>query len=138
MNPIRRVDQLIALATDPAASEEEARTAALAAAKEIRKNGFKVTGTATSRTRSYEPRSYRDEYREEYPQPQNERLLPGGRGLPPSAPRRAKPERQLSADNEEDSRRRGVHILDLAFNDEPRKQTSDFAFPQALVQRRRT
>jgi hypothetical protein len=134
MNPIRRVDQLIALATDPAASEEEARTAALAAAREIRKSGLKVTGDSPAPVNYYSPRAYS----REYPQPQNERLLPGGRGLPPAAPRRAAPERQLSADNEEDARRRGVHILDLAFNDEPAaRRTNDFAFPQALVQRRR-
>jgi hypothetical protein len=43
VDPLRRVEQLIALATDAGASTEEARSAALAACKDIRAKGLSVT-----------------------------------------------------------------------------------------------
>jgi hypothetical protein len=112
MNPVRRVEQLIALATDPAVSQEEARTAAIAAAKAIRSNGLIVTP----------PGGYLEQ-----PAPQNERLLSGGRGLQPA------PARRGVGQLPEDTRMGGMSYLDLDFEDAPPAKIGDFAFPQALL-----
>lgn len=66
-----RVEQLIALATDPAATEEEARTAALAACRGIRKEGLKIGS---------EDRDYDDREDEWEPPPRGRRSPQSGFG----------------------------------------------------------
>jgi Protein of unknown function (DUF2786) len=121
MNPTRRVEQLLALATDPAASPEEARTAALQAARNIRQHGLRLTA---QRSEDVEGRS----------PSQNERLLAGGRGLPPRPSRPARI-RELPAQDEAEPTGGGVHIVNFDFRDSELPRSNDYAFPQGLLKK---
>jgi hypothetical protein len=126
-DPIFRVKQLIALATDPAASEEEARTAALAACKDIRRNGYQVVtqnGRATTGSSSF---------REDSPYTSESRQLSGRLGLAPAKEPKRRVPKQLPMEPQVPG---GFHILDMATSDEAPQRRSDFAFPQALLGRR--
>jgi hypothetical protein len=91
-----RVEQLIALATDPEATEEEARTAALAACRGIRKDGLRVA--AASAPNAYPAPSYysHDPYGPRQRAPAGAPRLPGGRELP-RARERERVDRTLEA-----------------------------------------
>jgi hypothetical protein len=123
IDPTRRVQQLIALATDQAATEEEARTAALAACRDIRRNGLQVSPPEGLRGPSERGSAVAE-------RAQNERLLPGGRALP--APR---PKRLASSRAPGEPIPGGVHVLSFDFAEEKPKNGNDFAFPQALLRR---
>jgi hypothetical protein len=79
---VRRVEQLIALATDQAATEEEARTAAIAACREIRREGYVVQG---SRALPSSPRREPVEQHSAAARARSIPVLPGSRELPAAA-----------------------------------------------------
>jgi hypothetical protein len=123
MNPTRRVEQLIALATDPAASEEEARTAALQAARSIRQNGLKVTTEeeweAAQQERYYTSRAVT---------PQSHQM---GMGTPTLPPRPRAPVRRALSVPED--RRGGAHVVNLEFRDDVPQEKREQAFSTALL-----
>lgn len=106
---VRRVEQLIALATDQAATAEEARTAAIAACREIRREGYAIGAI---------PALPPPPRREPVDRPaRRDRGLSGDRGLPP-VPR--EPEAPKA------------HIVNFEFRDSETEE--GFAFSQALLQ----
>ncbi len=118
----RRVQQLIALATDPGATEEEARTAALAACRGIRNESLAVVSGPESGP--FVPEEGAAEIT-----PRTRQLT--GQGAPtPAVPRRAAGALQASQGDD------GVHILDWNFEDRPKTGRSrEFAFPQHFRRR---
>jgi len=114
------VQQLLALATDPAASEEEARTAALQAARGIVKNGLVVT------TRDQAQAVY-GSYSAPVT-PQGRQLGMGTPQLPPPRSRASARSRELSPG--ESGR---AHVVNLDFKDDVPETKQDPAFPAALL-----
>jgi hypothetical protein len=108
--PAQRVEQLIALATDPAATEQEARTAAHSACKEIRKNDLVVA----QRGQPPVAQSIAPQTRQLVGRPA--RLPTGVAALP-------------------EKRRPMHHVVDFDFKDSPQTKKEDFAFPQHLYRR---
>jgi hypothetical protein len=121
------VQQLIALATDPAASEEEARTAALQAARGIRQHDLAVVT--------------RDEARgaqAAYAGPVTGRGRQLGQGTPrlPSGPVREAPRRALGPAPRDETgygARGAAHVVELDFKDDSPNEKLDQAFPAALL-----
>jgi hypothetical protein len=118
---VKRVEQLLALATDPAASEEEARTAALQAARTIRRDGLVVTtpGQVYSRSAYYDAPSVT---------PQGRQLGPGTPALPP---RRQAPTRARELPSGESTAR--FLEVNLDFKDDAPEVKQDPAFSAALL-----
>lgn len=122
MDPTRRVAQLIALATDPAASPEEARTAALQAARGIRQHDLAIVTReeALGASRAYAA-------------PVTGRWRQLGQGTPrlPQGPREP-PRRALGAAAyvPVDAR---VMEVNLDFKDDVPGEKIDAAFPAALL-----
>jgi len=121
---VRRVEQLIALATDPAASEEEARTAALQAARGIVKNGLVVT-TREAASAQRGAGAYYDATLT----PQGRQLGMGTPQLPP--PRSRAPGRSRELPPGEPMAR--FLEVNLDFKDDVQEVKQDPAFPTALL-----
>jgi len=127
-DPARRVQQLLALATDPAATEEEARTAALQAARGIKAHGLQVTTSY-----GHEPapqRSYGTTVT-----PQGRQMGPGTSRLPQRPPQRA-PRGALAAGPQDETgygRSGSAYAVDLDFKDDVPGQKAEPAFSAALL-----
>lgn len=123
---VKRVEQLIALATDPAATEEEARTAALQAARTIRRDGLVVTtpGQVYSSAGAY----YASDVTPSVTS-RSRQLGPGTPVLPPA--RRAPVRRELPPPSEPG--RGGAHVVNLDFKDEEPVEKREPAFSSALL-----
>jgi hypothetical protein len=106
------VEKLLRLATDMGASEEEARTAALQAARVIKKKGLQVVPAGGRPPRSA-PR--------EYAPAQRERLLGVGTSELPG--RVVQP---ISGN---------FALVNMNFHDDEPGKQKDFAFPQGLIRR---
>ena len=132
MNPTRpatqRVQQLIALATDPAASEEEARTAALQAARGIRQHGLVVTTpeeAVRGRAGGY--------YAAERPvTPRGRQLGPGTPQLPPRAPGGGLARSYEAEPHGRGGARRPIEV-NLDFRDDEPAEKREPAFSAALL-----
>jgi hypothetical protein len=134
--PIQRIQQLIALATDPAASEEEARTAALQAARSIRQHGLQLTPQEAAWA------AEDGHYAPVQPQhPYGTAVTPQSRQMGSGTPRLPSPHstalaRPSSWQAESQLGRPGAprfHVLNLDFKDEVAEARPNFAFPQALL-----
>jgi len=108
----QRIRDLVNLATDPGASFAEARTAAMIACKEIKRQGFGVLETM------HDPRAFLPA------PPAIQAPLPRVRGVGRS------PFPMLT--HAEGEHRPGVHEVNLDFRDEEPGKRKEFAFPQGL------
>lgn len=138
-DPTRRVQQLLALATDPAASEEEARTAALQAARSIRAHGLHVTSAeeeweAQQQVSCYPSRAPSHPYGTAVT-PQSRQM---GAGAPRMHPRPTPQSRAMSVPRDEtgygiEPMRGGAHVVDWDFKDDVSVEKPEQAFSPALL-----
>jgi len=137
-DPTRRIQQLIALATDPAASEEEARTAALQAARGIRAHGMRVMTPQEAAEAAYD--RYYTESAPSHPYgtavtPQSRQM---GAGAPRMHPRPSSTTRAMSVPRDEtgygiEPMRGGAHVVDWDFKDDVPGDKPEQAFSPALL-----
>ena len=137
-DPTRRIQQLIALATDPAASEEEARTAALQAARGIRAHGMRVM--TEEEAWEAQQASYYSSRAPSHPYgtavtPQSRQM---GAGAPRMHPRPSPTSRAMAVPRDEtgygiEPMRGGAHVVDWDFKDDVPGEKSEQAFSPALL-----
>jgi Protein of unknown function (DUF2786) len=133
-DPTRRVQQLLALATDPAASEEEARTAALEAARRIKQHGLQVV-SEEEWDRPGPPGYYTSQG---HTHPYGTNVTPQGRQMGPGTPRlppRPSQSRAMAVPRDDgiEPMRGGAHVVDWDFRDDVPGEKSEQAFSPALL-----
>jgi hypothetical protein len=134
-DPTRRVQQLLNLATDPAASSEEARTAALEAARRIKQHGLQVV-SEEEWDRPGPPGYYTSQgHTSPYGTavtPQSRQMGPGTPRLPPR-PSQSRAMAIPRAESDETALRGGAHVVDWDFKDDVPGEKPEQAFSPALL-----
>jgi hypothetical protein len=137
-DPTRRVQQLLNLAVDPAASSEEARTAALEAARRIKQHGLQVV--AEEEWDRPGPPNHYTSHGHTHPYgtnvtPQSRQM---GQGAPRLHPRPTPSSRSMSVARDEtgygtEPVRGGAHVVDWDFKDDVPGEKPEQAFSPALL-----